>query len=35
MAPFSVIKHLDVLEQIGTRLLSRAIAYTVHTLALE
>ncbi len=35
MAPFSVVEHLDVLEQIGTRLLSRAIAYPVHTLSLE
>ena len=35
MAPFSVIEHHDVVEQIGTRLLSRAIVHMVHSLTLE
>jgi hypothetical protein len=35
MASFSVIKHLNILEQIGMCLIARAIADTVHMLFLE
>ena len=35
MATFSIVEHLNVLKQIGTGLLSVAIANAVHTLSLE
>jgi hypothetical protein len=35
MASLSVVEHLDVLEQIGTNLISGSIANTVHALPLE
>jgi len=35
MATFAVVEHFDVLEQIGAGLLSCAVAYPVHALALE
>ena len=35
MASVSVIEHLDVVEQIGTAFISRAITYTVRPLSLE
>ena len=34
MASFSIVEHLDVVEQIGARFISRVIAHTVHALSL-
>lgn len=35
MAAFSIVEHLNVLEQIGTCFVSGAVAYAVHAFAFE
>ena len=35
MATFSIVEHLDVLEQIGPCLIPGAVANSVHALSLE